>query len=129
MLYGGERGLLGLAFHPKFSSNRRFYVNYTRQRDGATVVAEYRDGAEQRILFTVPQPYENHNGGMIEFGPDGFFMSVWATAAPATIHKIARRTPTSSSAKCSASMWTFRTVRRKSLRRVFEIPGGFLSIA
>ena len=72
VLYGGERGLLGLAFHPKFSSNRRFYVNYTRQRDGATVVAEYRDGAEQRILFTVPQPYENHNGGMIEFGPDGF---------------------------------------------------------
>src|SRR6185436_12360773 len=71
VLYGGERGLLGLAFHPQFASNRRFYVNYTRQPDGATVVAEYRDAVEQRILFTVPQPYENHNGGMIAFGPDG----------------------------------------------------------
>jgi glucose/arabinose dehydrogenase len=72
VLSGGERGLLGLAFHPQFSSNRRFYVNYTRRPDGATVVAEYRDGVEQRILFTIPQPYENHNGGMIEFGPDGY---------------------------------------------------------
>ena len=72
VLAGGERGLLGLAFHPQFSTNRRLYVNYTRRPDGATVVAEYRDGVEQRILLTVPQPYENHNGGMIEFGPDGY---------------------------------------------------------
>src|SRR5262249_56033354 len=72
VLSGGERGLLGLTFHPQFSTNGRFYVNYTRRPDGATVVAEYRDGVEQRILFTIPQPFENHNGGMIEFGPDGF---------------------------------------------------------
>src|SRR5262249_11895145 len=72
VLSGGERGLLGLTFHPQFSTNGRFYVNYTRRPDGATVVAEYRNGVEQRILFTVPQPYENHNGGMIEFGPDGY---------------------------------------------------------
>lgn len=72
VLSGGERGLLGLAFHPQFATNGRFYVNYTRQPDGATVVAEYRQGVEQRILFTVAQPYENHNGGMIEFGPDGY---------------------------------------------------------
>jgi hypothetical protein len=70
--FNGEQGLLGLAFHPQFASNGRFYVNYTRQPDGATVVAEYRNGAEQRVLFVVPQPYENHNGGMIEFGPDGY---------------------------------------------------------
>src|SRR5438552_1878558 len=69
VLFGGEQGLLGLAFHPQFATNRRFYVNYTRRPDGATVVAEYRDGVE-RILFTIAQPYENHNGGMIEFGPD-----------------------------------------------------------
>src|SRR3989442_1313867 len=71
VLSGGERGLLGLAFHPQFSTNRRFYVNYTRRPDGATVVAEYRDGVEQRILLTVPQPYENHNGGMIQSRPAG----------------------------------------------------------
>jgi hypothetical protein len=72
VLSGGERGLLGLTFHPQFSTNGRFYVNYTRRPDGATVVAEYRDGVEQRVLFTIPQPFENHNGGMIEFGPDGY---------------------------------------------------------
>src|SRR5437870_9427376 len=71
VLSGGERGLLGLAFHPQFAANGRFFVNYTRQPDGATVVAEYRGGSE-RVLFTIPQPYENHNGGMVEFGPDGF---------------------------------------------------------
>ena len=71
VLSGGERGLLGLAFHPQFATNRRFFVNYTRRPDGATVVAEYQDGIE-KILFTVAQPFENHNGGMIEFGPDGY---------------------------------------------------------
>jgi hypothetical protein len=70
VLSGGERGLLGLAFHPQFAANGRFFVNYTRRPDGATVVAEYT-GSSERVLFTVAQPYENHNGGMIEFGPDG----------------------------------------------------------
>lgn len=81
ILSGGERGLLGLAFHPQFSSNRRFFVDYTRQPDGATVIAEYRaqttapnmgDPASETILLVIPQPYTNHNGGMIEFGPDNF---------------------------------------------------------
>jgi hypothetical protein len=79
VLSGGEQGLLGLAFHPQFTTNRRFFVNYTRQTDGATVVAEYQvsatdpdvaDPAERQILVW-PQPFANHNGGMIEFGPDG----------------------------------------------------------
>jgi glucose/arabinose dehydrogenase len=76
---GGERGLLGLAFHPDFASNGRFFVDYTREPDGATVIAELRatsanpDRAEpqQRVLLTVEQPFANHNGGMIGFGPDG----------------------------------------------------------
>ncbi len=80
VLSGGEQGLLGLAFHPKFKTNRKFYVNYTRRTDGATVIAEFqvstsnRNVADttERILLTIPQPYANHNGGMIEFGPDGF---------------------------------------------------------
>ncbi len=74
---GGEQGLLGLAFHPDYPANGRFFVNYTRRPDGATVVAEYRVSADpnaaaapERVLLVVPQPYANHNGGMVEFGPD-----------------------------------------------------------
>jgi glucose/arabinose dehydrogenase len=74
---GGEQGLLGLAFHPFYSSNRRFFVYYTRAADGAIVVAEYqasagnRDAADaaERILLTIPHPTNtNHNGGMLAFG-------------------------------------------------------------
>lgn len=79
VLSGGERGLLGLAFHREYSRNGRFFVHYTRKPDGATVIAEYHRGAtstaaspEERVLLTVAQPYPNHNGGMICFGPDGY---------------------------------------------------------
>lgn len=89
ILTGSERGLLGLAFHPNFSSNRKFYVNYTCTTtnnpscpsSGATVISEYlastanpntSDPATERILLTIAQPFSNHNGGMVEFGPDGF---------------------------------------------------------
>ncbi|HXG85327.1 MAG TPA: PQQ-dependent sugar dehydrogenase [Pyrinomonadaceae bacterium] len=76
---GGERGLLGLAFHPQFAANGYFFVNYTRAGDGATVIAHYKatngnpvgDPASERILLIIPQPFANHNGGMIEFGGDG----------------------------------------------------------
>ncbi len=77
--YGGEQGLLGLAFHPSYKTNGRFVVNSTRRPDGATVVSEFKvsrnpdvaSPAEKQLLV-VPQPYANHNGGMVEFGPDGF---------------------------------------------------------
>ncbi len=79
---GGERGLLGLAFHPAFAQNRRFFVNYTRiGEDGLeTVVAEFKsspadpDRADpsERILLSFEQPFSNHNGGDLAFGPDGF---------------------------------------------------------
>lgn len=76
----GERGLLGLAFHPQFAANRRFFINYTRAGDGATVVSEFLASAanpnlaetNEKILLVVEQPFSNHNGGMIEFGSDGF---------------------------------------------------------
>jgi glucose/arabinose dehydrogenase len=78
VLDGGERGLLGLAFHPRFATNRRFFVNYTREPDGATVVSEFRASADGRVglpaerrLFAVAQPFANHNGGMLAFGPGG----------------------------------------------------------
>jgi glucose/arabinose dehydrogenase len=73
---GGEQGLLGLAFHPRYAQNRRFYVNYT-DRSGHTNVVEYRSNgtralpATARRLLLVRQPYGNHNGGGLAFGPDG----------------------------------------------------------
>jgi glucose/arabinose dehydrogenase len=74
----GERGLLGLAFHPDFADNGRVFVHYT-DRNGDTVLSELRadpaaervDPATEVVLFTLDQPYGNHNGGQIAFGPDG----------------------------------------------------------
>ncbi len=76
---GNEQGLLGLAFHPDHATNGRFFVHYSRASDGATVLAELNVGATpdtaslttERLLLTVPQFATNHNGGSIEFGPDG----------------------------------------------------------
>jgi glucose/arabinose dehydrogenase len=73
---GGEQGLLSVAFHPEYARTRRFYVNYTDLR-GDTRVVEYRsDGvralpATRREILRVAQPYTNHNGGQLVFGPDG----------------------------------------------------------
>lgn len=76
----GEGGLLGLAFHPGFAQNRRFFVYYTRPGNPLTsVLSQFRasaanpDVAEaaETILLEVPQPFTNHNGGQIAFGPDG----------------------------------------------------------
>lgn len=74
---GGERGLLGLAFHPKFKTNRKFYLNYTTQTTHLkTRVSEFLASSEtpnsERILLEFDQPYSNHNGGHLEFGPDGY---------------------------------------------------------
>lgn len=75
---GGEQGLLGLAFHPDFPQEDRLFVNYT-DTAGDTVIAEYSsadgrliDPSSHRIVLTFDQPYANHNGGQIAFGPDGF---------------------------------------------------------
>ena len=77
---GGERGLLGLAFHPQYASNRRFFVFYTRSGDGDLVIAEYRASPDpnvaessETVLLTIPHSsFSNHNGGMLAFGPDGY---------------------------------------------------------
>lgn len=77
---GNEQGLLGLAFHPDFEKNGRFFVAYTA-KDAANTVAEYRvanpsddvaDANSGKVLFAVPDQYPNHNGGMLAFGPDGY---------------------------------------------------------
>ena len=74
----GERGLLSVAFHPNYSANGFFYVNYT-DTGGDTVVARYSvsgdvnvaDPGSASIILTVEQPFANHNGGQLQFGPDG----------------------------------------------------------
>jgi len=76
---GGEQGLLGLAVHPAFPNDPRFFVNYTDLK-GDTVVSEFRvdapdrdiaDPKSERILLRIHQPFANHNGGAVVFGPDG----------------------------------------------------------
>jgi glucose/arabinose dehydrogenase len=69
---GGEQGLLGLAFHPGFADNGRYVVNFTNA-DGDTRVVEFREGSAEpvRTWLEVDQPYDNHNGGHVVFGPDG----------------------------------------------------------
>lgn len=75
-----EQGLLGLAFHPDFAKNRRFYVNYT-DKAGSTRIVEYRQSrrnpnravrSSARSVLRVKQPESNHNGGHLVFGPDGY---------------------------------------------------------
>jgi len=75
-----ERGLLGLAFHPRYSTNRFFFVDYTNAA-GNTVIARYAafpgnpnaaDPASGVTLLTITQPFANHNGGQLQFGPDGY---------------------------------------------------------
>jgi len=77
---GNEEGLLGLAFHPDYKNNGYFYVNYTANPPRRTVIARYRvtnnptqaDPNSEFILLTFAQPFENHNGGQLAFGPDGY---------------------------------------------------------
>ncbi|GAB3919738.1 PQQ-dependent sugar dehydrogenase [Larkinella terrae] len=77
---GGEMGLLGLAFHPDFKQNGYFFVNYTKNNPRETVIARYKatpgsnkvDATTETVLFKFEQPYSNHNGGKLAFGPDGF---------------------------------------------------------
>mgnify|MGYP003957987205 FL=1 len=75
---GDERGLLGFAFHPNHTKNGKFYINYMNN-DGYTVVSEFTvknkqraNHSSERILFDLKQPFSNHNGGHMAFGPDGY---------------------------------------------------------
>ena len=87
VLSGGERGLLGLAFAPDYATSRRFFVNYTRQTDGHTVISRYLRSVSDPVVANpasrvdlrwpdgntfILQPFANHNGGDLQFGSDGF---------------------------------------------------------
>lgn len=81
--YGGEAGLLGLTFHPDYKNNGYFFLNYTTKVSGKleTAIVRYKvsagdpnraDPASATVLFTFDQPFDNHNGGAVKFGKDGY---------------------------------------------------------
>jgi len=82
VLYGGEQGLLGLAFHPNYTQNGYLYLNYVADNPKRTVIARYTvnpnepnqaDPNSQQVTLEIPQPpYSNHKGGQLSFGPDGY---------------------------------------------------------
>ena len=88
----GEQGLLSTAFHPSYAENGFFYVDYTNTA-GDTVIARYSVSSDSNVadpfsgvpLLTIDQPFANHNGGQLQFGPDGISTSAWAMAAARTI--------------------------------------------
>ncbi|MBI5646151.1 MAG: PQQ-dependent sugar dehydrogenase [Ignavibacteriae bacterium] len=78
---GNEEGLLGLAFHPNFEQNGFFYVNYTANPPRRTMISRFKvsaadpnraDSSSESLVLMFPQPYSNHNGGALAFGPDGY---------------------------------------------------------
>ena len=81
VLFGGEQGLLGLAFHPNYSQNGYFYVDYVADNPKRTVIARFTvssndpnvaDLSSQQVILEVNQPFRNHNGGQLAFGNDGY---------------------------------------------------------
>ena len=85
-----ERGLLGLAFHPDYAINGKFFIHYT-DLNGDTVIAQYRvspdnpdiaDAASAKVVFQLPQPHSTHNGGQIAFGPDGYLYIALGDGGP-----------------------------------------------
>ena len=81
VLFGGEQGLLGLAFHPNYASNGYFYVDYVTENPHRTVIARYSvspndpnqaQSNSELVLLEVNQPFSNHKGGQIGFGGDGY---------------------------------------------------------
>ena len=77
---GNEEGLLGLAFHPNYETNGYFYVNYTAASPRRTVISRFKvsgdadiaDAASEYVILEYDQPYSNHNGGQVAFGPEGY---------------------------------------------------------
>ena len=81
IITGGERGLLGLTFHPDFNINGYFYVDYIETGTGDSIISRFKisssnssvaNMSSEAEILRIPQPYSNHNGGQIHFGPDGY---------------------------------------------------------
>lgn len=83
IIYNGERGLLGLAFHPQYATNGYFFVFYNDTAGNLTVArytvsanADVADDTTEKIIISIPKPFDNHNGGSIHFAPDGYLWVV-----------------------------------------------------
>ena len=109
---GGERGLLGLAFHPDYANNGYFFVNYT-DLSGETRVVRYSrsmddpniaDPNSDMEVIMIDQTQGNHNGGCIKFGPDGYLYIGMGDGAVVVINLIIRKTRVSCWAKCCVWM-------------------------
>ena len=82
VINSGEQGLLGLTFHPNYENNGYFYVNYIHTGTGNTTVSRFTNptpssngpvsSSTELVLLNIPQPFTNHNGGDLSFGPDGY---------------------------------------------------------
>ena len=116
---GSEQGLLGLAFHPDFETNRKFYVNFTN-RSGNTVIREYKASASNpnrvaagsgRTIIQIHQPFSNHNGGDIVFGPGGYLFIGMGDGGDAGDPGNRAQDTASCWARCSGSTSTARRAR------------------
>ena len=125
---GGERGLLGLAFHPDFPTDPRFFVDYTdaagRHRHrvvprGSGDAGPGRPRRPSSSCSTIPQPFANHNGGSLAFGERrDAATSAWATAGPAATRRATASGWTRCSARSCASTSSGRTRRPRSRTRI-----------
>src|SRR2546430_1260378 len=85
VLSGGERGLLSVAFHPQYATNHYLYVYYTAASTGDIRIERYTaasnpsvaDPASAKLIFSIPHPNTNHNGGLVSFGPDGMLYAAF----------------------------------------------------
>ena len=122
---GGEQGLLGLAFDPNYAANGKFYIDITNAA-GDTEIWQYKrsdgnpnvaDPASKKLIIRIDQPFANHNGGWIAFGPTVISTSRWATAARAAIRSATHRTSIRCSASSCASMCT-ATISLETTKRI-----------
>jgi glucose/arabinose dehydrogenase len=142
---GNEQGLLGLAFHPRFADNGKLYVNYTAE-DRDTHIVEYRvsatdpdlvDMTTARELIEIDQPYSNHNGGNLEFGPDGRLYAGLGDGGAAGDPKNSGQTPTALLGKMLAfdvdaarpKVEIVHMGLRNPWRHAFDVTSGGLYIA
>src|SRR5262245_54080953 len=110
--YGGERGLLSMAFHPRYRENGLFFANFT-DRQGNTRVVRFRvssdpnlaDPASRRDWLEVDQPYANHNGGDIRFGLDGMLYVGMGDGGARAIPRVTGRIEPLCSVTCCGSTW------------------------